>query len=68
MKNLLIDQGKSSFERLIERCPDLCTLKKRAAYLTAFKEFVIAKTKKVAFKRPVVNASYLNTAFLTMVN
>ena len=33
----LIDRGKSSFERLIESCPDLYSLKKRAAYLTAFK-------------------------------
>ena len=57
----LIDQGKSIFKPLIESCPDLYTLKKRAAYLTAFKEFVIAKAKKVAFKRPVVDASYLDT-------
>ena len=65
---LLIDRGKSSFERLIESCPDLYWLKKRAAYLTAFKELVIAKAKKVAFERPVVDASYLDTAFLNMVN
>ena len=43
-------------------------LKKRAAYLIAFKEFVIAKAKKVAFKRPVADASYLDTAFLNTVN
>ena len=42
----LIDRGKSSFERLIESCPDLYSLKKRAAYLTAFKEFVFTKAKK----------------------
>ena len=64
----LIDRGKSSFKRLTESCPDLYSLKKRAAYLTAFKEFVVAKAKKVAFKRPVVDASYLDTAFLNMVN
>ena len=64
----LIDQGKSSFEQLIESCIDLYTLKNRAACLTAFQEFVIAKAKKVAFKRPVVDASYLDTAFLTLVN
>ena len=52
----LIDRGKSSFELLIESWPDLYTLKKRAAYLTAFKKFVIAKAKKVAFKRSDVDA------------
>ena len=36
--------------------------------MTAFKKFIIAKAKKVAFKRPVVDAFYLNTAFLNMVN
>ena len=64
----LIDRIKNSYGRLIESCPDLYSLKKRAACLTAFKEFVIAKAKKVILKKPVVDASYLDKAFLTMVN
>ena len=63
----LINRDTSSFERLSESCPDPYTLQKCAAYLTVFKEFAITKAKKVAFKRPVVDASYLDKAFKAMV-
>jgi len=53
----LVHQDESALKQSIESCPDLYTLKKRAAYLTAFTEFVCAKAKKLEFKRPNLDAA-----------
>ena len=59
--------GDAALERLIEASPSLYTLKKRCAYLAAFSEFVVAKAKGVAFKKPDLNACYLDKAFVNIV-
>ena len=53
--------------RLIETSPNLYALKKRFAYLLAFKEFIAAKSKKVKFEKPKLDAAYLNFAFMNAV-
>lgn len=63
----LIFRDKCFVERLVESCPDLYAVKKRAAYLIAFKSYMIAKFKKVEFKRPALNASFLDEAFLSVI-
>ena len=49
-------------EKLIKTAPDLYSVKKRFAYLLAFKEFIIAKWKSIQFKRPKLTALYLDQA------
>ena len=62
-----LSSGDAALYRLIEASPSLYTLKKRCAYLAAFWEFVVAKAKGVAFKKPVLNAGYLDKAFVNIV-
>ena len=62
-----LSSGDAALDRLIEASPSLYTLKKRCAYLAAFSEFVVAKAKGVAFQKPVLNASYLDKAFVNIV-
>ena len=38
-------------------------LKKRAAYLNAFAEYVVATDKGKKFYKPVLNAAYLDRTF-----
>ena len=59
--------GGAALDRLIEASPSLCTLKERCAYVTAFSEFVVTKAKGVAFQKPVLNAGYLDKAFVNIV-
>ena len=62
------DCAHDSLEILIKTAPNLYTLKKRVAYLIAFKEYFVAKFKKRAeFKKPILNASYLDRALLEAV-
>ena len=42
----LLNIGSRDLDRLIEILPDLYVLKKQAAYLVAFKQFLAAKAKK----------------------
>ena len=49
-------------EKLIKSAPDLYSVKKRFAYLLAFKEFIIAKCIGIQFKRPKLTALYLDRA------
>ena len=64
----LVNHELRGLDQLVESCPDLYTLKKRTAYLTAFKEYFIAvKVKKKEFVRPVLNASYLYKAFVRLL-
>jgi len=53
--------------RLIEASGNRYTLKKRVAYLVAFTEYVVAKTKGHDFQKPELNASYLDCAFVKAV-
>ena len=62
-----LSSGDAALDRLIEASPGLYTLKKCCAYLAAFSEFVVAKAKGVAFQKPVINASYLDKAFVNIV-
>ena len=67
-ENQLVNHELRGLDQLVERSPDLYTLKKRIAYLTAFKEYVIAvKVKKKEFVRPVLNALYLYKAFVRLL-
>ena len=62
-----LSSGDAALDRLIEASPSLYTLKKRCACLAAFSELVVAKAKGVAFQKPVLNASYLDKAFVNIV-
>ena len=67
-ENQLVNHELRGLDQLVESSPDLYTLKKRTAYLTAFKEYFIAvKVKKKEFARPVLNASYLYKAFVRLL-
>ena len=59
------DCAQDSPENLIRTAPNRYTLKKRVAYLVAFKEYFVAKFKKrTEFKKPILNASYLDRALM----
>ena len=59
---------RGSLDCLIDTARDLYTLKKRVAYIMAFKEFVIAKAKKKAFYPPQLDATYLDEALFQIIN
>ena len=61
------DCSDDPLEKLIETSPNLYALKKRFAYLLAFKEFIAAKSKKIKFQKPKLDAAYLNFAFMSAV-
>ena len=52
---------------MIESAPDLYTLKKRVAYLIAFKQYIVAKLQKRHLCKPKPNADYLDNAFMDVV-
>ena len=52
---------------LIRSAPDWYTLKKRAAYLSAFTQYICQKAKKSNFEVPKLSISYLNYAMLKLV-
>ena len=54
-------------EKLIETSPNLYALKKHFAYLLAFKEFIVAKSNKIKFEKPKLDAAYLNFALMNAV-
>ena len=56
-----------TLQNLIETAPNLYTLSKRAAYLVAFKQSILAKARKVPFCRPKLDAKYLDDALLDVV-
>ena len=63
----VLEQHDAALDKLIEASPNLYTLKKRCAYLFAFVQFLIAKTKKVAVKKTILDATYLDSAFVKVV-
>ena len=65
----LFNYEPQELDQLVESSPNLYSLKKRIAYLTAFKEYFIAvKVKKKEFIKPVLDASYLDKAFINVVS
>ena len=54
-------------DQIIESSSDLYVSKKRAAYLNAFVEYVVATVKGRKFYKPVLSAAYLDLAFLKVV-
>ena len=54
-------------QNLIETATNLYTLSKRAAYLVAFKQFILVKARKGAFYRPKLDAKYLDDALFHVV-
>ena len=58
-----LDSDASSLDKLIDASPSLYALKKRCAYLTAFTEYVEAIAKGSTFKKPTLDATYLDYAF-----
>ena len=58
----LDNDEENPLQKLIKTAPDLYSVKKRFAYLLAFKEFIIAKCKGIQFKRPKLIALYLDQA------
>ena len=57
-----------SLDKVIATSRDLYALKKRVAYLMAFvKYFVAVKVRKSSFTKPILNATFLNQAFLKIV-
>ena len=56
-----------TLDRLIETSPDLYTLKKRFSYLIVFVEFLVARSRKVPFNKPELNAAFLDHALMKVV-
>ena len=66
--NEFLNHEPKGLDQLVERSPDLYTLKKHVAYLTAFKDYFISvKVKRERFKKPLLDASYLKNAFISLV-
>ena len=63
----LPDSSDFALDELIQAAPNLYTLKKRCAYLTAFVEFMTAKKLNMPFQKPCLDSSYLNKAFIKIV-
>ena len=61
------DNSDNPLEKLTKTSPNLYALKKRFAYLLALKEFIAAKSKKIKFEKPKLDAAYLNFALMNAV-
>ena len=57
----------STLQNLIKTAPNLYILNKRAAHLFAFKQFILAKARKVSLCRSKLDAKYLDDALLVVV-
>ena len=64
----LLNIGSRDLDRLIEILQDLYILKKSAAYLIAFKQFLAAKAKNKFVAKPILNVHTLDKAFMNIVN
>ena len=65
--DLLSLKSDACLDRIIESAPDLYTLKKRVAYLIAFKQYIVAKSQKRNLCKPKLDADYLDNAFMEVV-
>ena len=61
------EEGKNDLDQIIITASDLYTLKKRLAYLVAFAEYVTAKFRGTTFKKPDLNADFLDRALIKAV-
>ena len=58
---------KNGLDQIIITASDLYTLKKRLAYLVAIAEYVIAKFRGTTFKKPNLNADFLDHALIKAI-
>ena len=58
---------KTGLDCVVEISPDLYTLKKRTAYFTALKKFLVAQYKRLEFIKPLLNAAKLEEALLDSI-
>ena len=65
--DLLSLKSNICLDRMIESAPDLYTLKKRVTYLIAFKQYIVAKSRKRNLCKPKLDADYLDNAFMEVV-
>ena len=65
--DLLSLKSNTYLDRIIENAPYLYTLKKRVAYLIAFKQYIVAKSQKRNLCKPKLDANYLDNAFMDVV-
>ena len=61
------EESENSLDQIISTASDLYTLKKRLAYLVAFAEYVTAKFRGTTFKKPELNADFLDRAHIKAV-
>ena len=65
--NGLADCSQYGLDKLTDSVSSLYILKKRLAYLVAFTQFVVDKAKGIKFKKPDLNVTYLDLAFIKAV-
>ena len=65
--DLLSLKSNTYLDRIIENAFYLYTLKKRVAYLIAFKQYIVAKSQKRNLCKLKLDANYLDNAFMDVV-
>ena len=63
-RHLHSDNSEDPIFKLMDVAHDLYTLKKRLAYLITFKNFIIAKSKRVNFQKPTFDTTYLDRSLM----
>ena len=67
-RDLSLCKGDTSLDKLIELSADLYSLKKRVGYLIVFKQYIISKVKKTVFRKPTLDAEFLDNAFMNVIS
>ena len=65
--DLLSLKSNTCLDRMIESAPDLYKLKKRVAYLIAFKQYIVGKLQKRNLCKPKLDVDYFDNAFMDVV-
>ena len=63
----LTSGNNQSLNSVIEIAPDLYALTKHIAYLIVFKQFIMAKFKRVLLSRPKLDAQFLDDALVDVI-
>ena len=63
----LTSGNNQSLNSVIKIAPDLYALTKRIAYLIVFKQFIMAKFKRVPLSRPKLDAQFLDDALVDVI-
>ena len=63
----LTSGNNQSLNSVIETAPDLYGLTKRIAYLIVFKQFIMAKFKRIPLSRPKLDAQFLDKALVDVI-